>query len=396
MTFTKWYLSLAFSILILNFSTSASAEIVLRAAVLKVEHERPLPLSRLDLPVADEGFAGAAQALVDNNSTGRFLNQKYELTEVSTNRDGMADAMSKLAADGINVVIAMATADDLLTLADLPSAKDMLILNAEARDDRLRGEDCRINVMHVAPSRAMIADGLAQYLVWKKWSEWFLVYGSHPQDGLMADAYRRAARKFGAKIVEERVFEDTGGARRTDSGHVLVQKQMPVFLQRAEDHDVIVVADESEVFGHYIPYRSWEPRPVAGDAGLLARMWHPAHESWGATQLQRRFEKSAGRHMRDLDYLTWLAFRSVGEAVTRTNSADLQTIKAYLLSDEFQIAGFKGLALSYRPWNQQMRHGVIMADGKLIVTVSPQDEFLHHKTRLDTLGYDEPESTCAF
>ena len=81
------------------------------------------------------------------------------------------------------------------------------------------------------PSRAMLADALAQYLVWKKWSRWVLVYGSHPEDTALADAYRRAAKRFGARIVKEREYKDTGGARQTDSGVVQTQQQMPVFTQ---------------------------------------------------------------------------------------------------------------------------------------------------------------------
>ena len=61
----------------------------------------------------------------------------------------------------------------------------------------------------------MKADALAQYLVWKQWPRWFLVHGSHPEDKALAAAYQRAAERFGAKIVEVREFEDTGGARRT-------------------------------------------------------------------------------------------------------------------------------------------------------------------------------------
>ena len=374
----------------------ARADVSLKTAIVKVEHDRPIPLSRLDLPVEDEGFAGGRQALADNNTTGQFLKHNYELLEISTTPEAMAAEINALATDGVGVLIVMAAADDLLAIADLPVAKDMMILNIEATEDRLRGEACRANLVHVAPSRAQIADGLAQYMVWKKWTDWMLVHGSHPEDLLMADAYRRAARKFGARIVEERVFEDTGGNRRTDTGHVLVQKQIPVFMQRAEDHHVVVAADENEVFGHYLPYRGWDPRPVVGDAGLVASMWHKGHEAYGSTQLQRRFEKLAGRHMRDIDYLAWLAYRSVGEAVTRTNSAQTEVLKDYLLSDKFEIAGFKGQALSFRPWNQQMRHGVILGDGKLVVTISPQAEFLHQKTRLDTLGFDEPENACVY
>lgn len=376
--------------------TAMAADVLLRTAIVQVAEDAPLPISRLDLPPPDLGFAGGQVALKDNLTTGQFLGHKYEVIEVQTTPDAMAAEVDKLAADGIQTVIAMADADALLALSDQAAQHGILVMNAHATDDRLRHEACRANVMHVAPSRAQIADGLAQYMVWKKWTEWMLVHGSHPDDGLKAEAYRRAAKKFGAKIVEERLFEDTGGARRTDSGHVLVQKQIPVFMQRADDHDVVVVADESQVFGHYLPYRGWDPRPVVGDAGLIASMWHAGHESWGATQLQRRFEKAARRHMRDEDYLVWLAFRSLGEAVTRTNASDPESLKAYLLSDQFQIAGFKGLALSFRPWNNQMRHGVIMGDAKLVVTVSPQEEFLHQKSRLDTLGFDEPETGCSF
>ena len=143
----------------------------------------------------------------------------------------------------------------------------------------------------------MLADALAQFLMWKNWPEWFLVAGSHPEDEGLAQAYRRAAAKFGAKIVEERVLEDTGGARRTDSGHVQVQKQMPVFTQRAPDHDVLIAADENDIFAAYLPYQTWDPRPVAGSAGLVPRSWHPAMEAWGATQFQNRFERLSLIHI---------------------------------------------------------------------------------------------------
>jgi len=85
-----------------------------------------------------------------------------------------------------------------------------VLINAGATDERLREEDCRANVVHVAPTRSMLADGLAQYLVWKKWRRWLLVTGSHETDKLFAFALRHSATRFGAKIVEEREFPDTG------------------------------------------------------------------------------------------------------------------------------------------------------------------------------------------
>jgi ABC transporter substrate binding protein (PQQ-dependent alcohol dehydrogenase system) len=389
--------TLAAALMLMAFvAPLAQAEVLLKIGMLNVTSDAPLPISRLDLPPDDLGIAGAETGLKDNNTTGQFLNQKYELVTVETAPDGIEETLGALREQGVAGLVVRADADNLLAIADAPEAEGMLILNATALDDRLRNDACRANVLHVAPSRAMLTDGLAQYMVWKKWTDWVLVYGSHPVDTLKADAYRRSAKKFGIKIVDERLFEDTGGARRSDSGHVLVQRQIPVFMQELDDHDVVVAADESEVFGVYLPYRTWDARPVVGDAGLVARTWHPSHEGWGATQVQRRFEKAHGRGMRDEDYQVWAAIRIIGEAVTRTNSADAETLRSYILSDEFEVAAFKGQALSFRSWNNQLRQGIILADGQLVVTVSPQEEFLHQRTRLDTLGFDEPESTCKF
>jgi len=364
------------------------------AAIVRVEHPRPLPISRLDLPPEDLGLAGARLATADNNTTGGFLGQEFALSEHVAAPEGAVAALEAALADGALFVVTMADADTTLALADAAGER-ALILNALAPDDRLRGEDCRANVLHLAPSRAMLADALAQFLMVKRWSDWLLIEGSHPGDQLQAEAYRRAAAKFGARIVEERVFEDTGGARRTDSGHVQVQAQMPVFTQRAPEHHVLVAADENDVFASHLPYHTWDARPVAGSAGLMPVSWHPALEAWGGTQLQNRFERLAARPMRPKDYAAWMALRAVGEAATRTQATDLATLRDYMTGPEFGLGVFKGQSASFRPWDGQLRQPVLLAAGDVVVSVSPQDQFVHQVSPLDTLGTDQPETTCS-
>lgn len=367
----------------------------IEAAVLRIDRPGLPPISRLDLPVADQGFAGARLAIDDNNTTGRFLGQEFTALEVAAAPDTATAELDAILAQGIQFVVVLADDRTTLALADHAGERAML-LNARARGDALRGTDCRANTIHVAPSHAMLADALAQFLMWKNWPEWFLVAGSHPEDEGLAQAYRRAAAKFGAKIVEERVFEDTGGARRTDSGHVQVQKQMPVFTQRAPDHDVLIAADENDIFAAYLPYQTWDPRPVAGSAGLVPRSWHPAMEAWGATQFQNRFERQSGRPMREDDYQAWLALRIVGEAATRTQSADPATLRAFILSDQFDVAGFKGQKLTVRDWDHQVRQPILLTTGTITASVSPQEQYLHQVSALDTLGIDRPETECSF
>lgn len=363
--------------------------------VLRVDKDSLPPISRLDLAPEDIGFAGARLGTEDNDTTGRFMGQDFETTEVAATPETAVAELDKLLGAGVQFVVVLA--DDATTLALADHAGDRaLVLNALARGDNLRGADCRVNTIHVAPSHAMLADALAQFLIWKKWPNWFLVKGSHPEDENLAAAYTRAANKFGGKLVEERVFEDTGGARRTDTGHVQVQAQMPVFTQRAPAHDILIAADEAGVFADYLPYHTWDARPVAGSAGLVPRTWHPAMESWGGTQFQSRFEKLTNRHARDEDYQAWLAVRMVGEAATRAQSADPATLREFMLSPDFEAAGFKGQKLTIRDWDHQLRQPILLTTGQLMTSISPQDAFLHQVTALDTLGIDRPETTCSF
>jgi len=352
-------------------------------------------LSLVEQPAENDGVAGARLAIEDNNTTGKFLNQHFTLVEFRL-KDGDDAAMAAVAlADrDIAFVITDLPADTLLKAADAVRDRGTVLLNAGAIDDRLREEDCRTNVIHVAPTRSMLADGLAQYLVWKQWKRWMMVVGSHEEDKLYAEALRRAATRFGAKIVQERVFEDTGGARRTDSGVTLIQRQMPVFTQQAPAYDVLVAADESEVFASYLPYRTWDPRPVAGSAGLVPKSWDAAQDQWGAVQMQNRFLKLNSRRMTPLDMQAWIAARMIGEAVSRVNSGDRKTVLDFLKGTDFSIAAFKGQRLTLRSWNLQLRQPILLADGRMVVSVSPQEGFLHQVSELDTLGVDQPETRC--
>ena len=383
--------------LLLTAVLAAAEPLTIKIGYVGRAPERKVPISLLDYPPDNNGVAGARLALEDNNTTGRFLNQRFLLEEVRLKGEAdPADAVEDLAGRGISFVILDLPADLLLKAADAGRTRGLVFFNAGATDDRLREEDCRANVIHTAPTRSMLADGLAQYLVFKRWTRWLLVTGSHDTDKLFADALRRSAMRFGARIAEERVFEDTGGARRTDSGLAQVQRQIPLFLQNAATHDVLVAADENNVFAAYLPYRTRDPRPVAGSAGLIPKSWDAAFDQWGAEQLQNRFMQSFSRRMTPLDAQAWTAVRMIGEAAARTGSDDPQALFGYIKGPDFAVAAFKGQKLTLRDWNLQLRQPILLADGRTIASVSPQEGFLHQFSELDTLGVDRPETKCRF
>jgi ABC transporter substrate binding protein (PQQ-dependent alcohol dehydrogenase system) len=375
---------------------AGAAPLTVKVGFLRQQHSKDT-ISILDIPAPDDGFAGAKLAAQDDNTTGKFLNQKYSVEDVALKPgQDVKAALEKLVSHGVTLVLADLSATDLLKVADAEHGKDVLIFNLTATDNSLRQQDCRRNIIHIAPSRAMLADGLAQYLIWKKWPRWYLIKGSHPADALFAQALEHSAKKFGATIVGQKTYVDTGGGRRSDTGLVQTQKLMPLVTQSLPEFDILIAADESQVFGEYLPYRTWNPRLVAGSAGLVPTSWTPAMDQWGAQQLQNRFMALAHREMGKRDYNAWVAMRIIGDTVSRVNSNDPKKIHDYILSPQFKLGAFKGVALTVRPWNQQLRQPILLSDGRTIVSASPQEGFLHQTNVLDTLGYDKPETKCHF
>lgn len=376
----------------------AATEIVkVPIGYLKQEVKRQIPLSRLRVEPEDYGVAGAEMALKDNNTTGRFTKQEFTLDveRVPIGGDAVA-VLQRLVDSGHHFILVDAPAETLLALSDSVKGKDVVLFNVRAEDEALRQEQCRANVLHTAPDRTMLADALAQYLVWKRWQRWLVVKGPFPEDLAYLEAIRRAAKRFGGTIVEEREYKETPGARRSDTGQLQIQRQMPVLTQGAPSYDVVVVADEREVFGPYLPFRTYDPRPVAGTAGLEAMSWHPAHEQWGATQMQNRFQRLAKRFMWPVDYQAWIAVRAIGEGTTRAGSADFAPVNAHIRSKELSLAAFKGQKVNFRPWDGQMRQPILIAGPDLPVSMSPQEGFLHEEAEVDTLGVDAPETKCKF
>lgn len=382
---------------VLPGSASAAEGFDVPIVFLSRAEEPRLPLSFIDPVVEDPGVWGARLAIKDNQTTGSFLGHRYELIEdVIPAEADIAAAFAGHVAAGRRIFIADLRRDDLLTIARLPESADTLIFNGRIGDDDLRVETCFPQVFHTALSRAMRADALIQFLVWKKWTDVFLLAGTTESDKAYAAALRRSVKKFGADLVAEENYAYDPIARRTDSGHIQVQRQMPLATQAAgDDYDVLLAVDENELFGEYLPFNTYAPRPVAGTHGLVPMSWHRVQEQWGSTQFQRRFTKIAGRWMEERDYGAWLGVRSVGEAVTRTGSPDTKALRDYLRGPDFALGAFKGVGLSFRPWNQQMRQPVLLVNKRVLVSVSPQPGFLHQRTTLDSLGYDKPETDCA-
>ncbi len=364
------------------------AEVGISMIYLRQEVPRPPVLSNLDPVPEDLGVAGAELGLADNLTTAKFLGHAYRLDMIYVPQGGDFLAAAKEALAASPYVILDAPAEAQLAVADLPEASGALLFNVSAPDLHLRDQSCRRALLHTLPSDQMRSDALMQFLVKRRWSRLALIAGEHPRDQDFAAALRRSVTKFGLSLTAEKTWVFDADMRRSAA------QEVPLFTQEFGDYDVLLLADELDDFGRYIAYNTWQARPVAGSDGLQPVTWSRVVEQWGAAQMQSRFRDLAGRDMHPKDYAAWAAIRSLGEALTRTNAADPATLRRYILSDAFELAGFKGRAMNFRPWNGQLRQPIALVTDRAVVSMAPLEGFLHEITDLDTLGLDRPESQC--
>lgn len=373
---------------IVCLASPAVAEIAIPMVYLRQEAEAPPVLSNLDPIPEDRGIAGADVALTDTKTTGSFMGHDYSLAVISVEPgDDFLDAARKALATS-KILFVDSTPDGMLSVADLPEAKDALLFNVASGARRLRDADCRANLLHTMAEDAMRTDALMQVLKARRWTRTVLIVGPRPEDKAYAETLRASAQKFGVDILASKDWSFDTDLRRAAG------QEIPLFTQDFPDHDVLLIADEADDFARYVQDNTWLPRPVAGADGLRGEGWAPVLEQWAAVQLQNRFEKAAGREMGSRDYAAWTALRTIGEAVTRTNSADPAVLRSFILSDKFALDGFKGRSLSYRAWNGQLRQPMAVVNARALVELAPLDGYLHQTNEMDTLGLDRPESTC--
>ena len=272
------------------------------------------------------------------------------------------------------------------------SSVPMALLNAGDADEAPRQQGCAANLFHTLPTDRMRADAVAQSLLARKWSRVLVLHGPRAEDATQLALVQAAIKRYGLKTVAVRPFKLSGDPRERDLGN-------PLLLTGNIDFDAVWVIDTDFEFARSLPYRTALPRPVVGDAGLVAEAWAPHFERFGAPQLARRFARGATRPMTGPDWAAYMAMKAVlqaalEQAVSNTTAPSASQVLKALSRADFTLDGFKGVRLSFRAWDRQLRQPLLMTDGIGVVGTAPVEGVMHPKNVLDTLGVDAAESTC--
>jgi ABC transporter substrate binding protein (PQQ-dependent alcohol dehydrogenase system) len=374
-------------------SQPAAAQQHVKIAFVQVDGDpRYAPIrasDRIILKAPEHPFAGAEVGIDEAAPLVRLLNTDFTLDRIVVKSPAdVAPAVVQAADTGTHFFLIDAPADAYRPLAAAVRGRDLLLFNVSEPDDALRRNLCAAEFVHVYPSRAQLMDGLVQYVVSRKWTNVLEFQGPSLDDAAMTTAFEHSVQKFGAHIVAQRKFKPGTDPRDREQND-------PALLSAINrDFDVAFVADSDFDFARTVPYRLVRPRPVIGSIDLEPVAWHWTWDHNGAPQVNSRFEKrSGGRRMEDADWAAWIAVKMIVQSVLHTRSADFSTQRGVILGAG-GFDGDKGLAVSVRAWDHQVRQAVLLAAPYEVVANAPIEGFLHQTNELDTLGDDQPESAC--
>jgi hypothetical protein len=140
------------------------------------------------------------------------------------------------------------------------------------------------------------------------------------------------------------------------------------------------------------------------DSGATVVSWSSRLNRHGARQLNERYQERFSESISPASWASWIAVHVAWTAFSRTGGGDALAMAQFLVEGPARFDGRKGIALSFRHWDHQLRQPLYVArrdsEGELVVvdevpsltrSASGADAAL-----LDTLGGPPRPDRCVF
>ena len=378
-----------------------------------------------DFAVAEAARLAAGMAADEFGFNAEILGLDFALlTEHAADTEALLEAAGRLIdEEGVFALLGGFGTEQALALSALAEERQIPFLNVGASSDSLRNEACSRFTFHFAPSDAMYLDALVGWFVRAGFRRWFFVHEDDPE---RESQYRRTTwsirnRHFGAREVGRIALapgtSDFGrainAARRNDAEVILLllePEAQLAFLEQYETADL-----EAQVTG--FPDLGAQTRAfflasrdaaLKAGSGFRSTAWEATLDAYGARELNARFLGSFGSPM---EYSAWAVLQAVKvlfEAATFGGSLVGEEVVAYLENSAAVFDVYKGIGISFRPWDHQLRQSIYLVDirpeaegpqdavllvGELPAIYMPRTDPVE---RLDQIGDAERESECRF
>jgi ABC-type branched-subunit amino acid transport system substrate-binding protein len=342
------------------------------------------------------GLLGAREGGAETNYTAGLMGARVTVMEriARTPQEAVAQA-GALGGQHASALLGGFDSDTARALSRFALEHEILFFNVGATEDRLRNEDCARFTFHIEASDAMYLDALADWLIRglaflvdedapqgvrvirrTPARAWFLVTEDTPvhrtrRARLVAQF---AQRHWGGRIVADLTVTEQEGfapALRAISG----SRPDIVFLMQSPAEQLRFYTEYEqahlpyEVTGFPDPVTQTRtffgallraaPRTARGNIRMVS--WEPTFGAIGGPQLAQRFQ---GRWKQPMDgpaWTSWLAVKIVWDAFTHARDSRPGALQRYLESAGALFDGYQGIGLTFRPWDHQLRHPVMVS-----------------------------------
>jgi len=315
-----------------------------------------------------EGFntsvrAGALMGEEELNEQAQAAGIRFEIVAARGGHSSevAAEATGLIDREGVQALLGSVSDAGTVALSELAQERGLVFFNITNDLDSLRGAKCRRNTFHIAPSQTMRVRALGLWAVQaKEWKNWVILEGDGKSEGRMAGIARDYVESRGGKILDTIPVTDTDAH---DPGAILARlraarAQFIFAALTGEKQELAMEAIQGAKLG--IPAGGAEPelarmgRDTAKFDGYWTTGWNHRNNIFGASELNNRFAAFAGLPMNERAWSAWAAVKVLGEAVLRAKSARAADLVPYL-QEQAQFDGYVGSALSFQPWNHQLR-----------------------------------------
>ena len=337
-------------------------------------------------------------------------------------------AQRLVARDKVSVLVGGFTREEAEALSGVAARTGALFLNIGATSDALR-HSCGANTFHIEASAAMYLDAIFGWFVRAGHRRWYLVHDDGPdgQEQYDRSLFSLKERHWAAEVAGRGVLRQDDSrdfapvladiaAAKPDAVLLLTDWRTQLdFLSRYEVSGLTAPVTgfpepATQLRDFYLASR--EMAPVAG-SGYRAALWEATLDAYGARELNARFDARWGRPMDPPAWAGYVAVKIAFEASLFAGATDGASIAAFLTSEQALFDVSKGIGMTFRPWDHQLRQSLYLVKinpdstsslelaamlaraslvGELPAIYMPGTEPVE---RLDQLGEIDPSRTCS-
>lgn len=389
-----------------------------------------IPNARTNLrPVGEAARLGLTLGEEDANKNGELLGASVALTIANApGPEAAARAAERLIArDKVTVLVGGFTRAEVEALSAVAAKVGALFLNIGATSDALR-HACRANCFHIEASAAMYIDAVFGWFVRAGYRRWYFARDDSDES---QDQYERAIaslrdRHWAAEVVGRGLLRQDDPRGYAPLLADIAEAAPDVVLLLTDWHTQLDLLSRYQAAGLTAPvtgfpdpmaqtrdfyFASRQAAPVAG-SGYRAALWEATLDAYGARELNARFDSRWGRPMDPAAWSGYMAVKIAFEASMQAGATDGASLAAYLAGERGLFDVSKGIGMTFRPWDHQLRQSLYLVKinpdasgsmdldamlaraalvGELPAIYMPGTEPVD---RLDQLGEIDPSRSC--